>query len=80
MQKIDGFMPLYWEESAGRMWMEISGWDTDLMHMMKRFVRRHGLEKRNPSQAVSEAVEPWRGDRPLASVRQGPRDAKHRGV
>ena len=33
MQKIDGFMPLYWEESAGRMWMEISRWDTDLMHM-----------------------------------------------
>ncbi|MCH8148987.1 MAG: DUF5117 domain-containing protein [Planctomycetes bacterium] len=34
MQKIDGFMPLYWEESAGKMWMEISRWDTDLMHMV----------------------------------------------
>ncbi len=33
MQKIDGFMPLYWEESTGKMWMEISRWNTDLMHM-----------------------------------------------
>ena len=33
MQRIDGFMPLYWEESAGKIWMEISRWDTDLMHM-----------------------------------------------
>ena len=33
MQKIDGFMPLYWDESAGTMWLEIARWDTDLMHM-----------------------------------------------
>jgi len=33
MQKIDGFIPLYWEESTGKMWMEISRWNTDLMHM-----------------------------------------------
>ena len=33
MQRIDGFVPLYWEESAGKIWLEISLWDTDLMHM-----------------------------------------------
>ncbi len=33
MQRIDGFVPLYWDESAGTMWIEIALWDTDLMHM-----------------------------------------------
>ena len=32
MQKIDGFVPVYWDESTGKIWLEISMWDTDLMH------------------------------------------------
>jgi hypothetical protein len=32
MQRIDGFVPLYWDESTGKIWLEISMWDTDLMH------------------------------------------------
>jgi len=33
MQSIDGFMPLWWEESTGKLWMEIARWDTDVLHM-----------------------------------------------
>ena len=33
MRGIDGFMPLYWEESTGKLWMEIARWDTDILHM-----------------------------------------------
>ncbi len=33
MQAIDGFMPLYWENSSGKLWMEIARWDTDVLHM-----------------------------------------------
>ncbi len=33
MQEIDGFMPLYWEASTGKLWMEISRWDHDVLHM-----------------------------------------------
>ncbi|MDP2956083.1 MAG: DUF5117 domain-containing protein, partial [Longimicrobiales bacterium] len=32
MQKLDGFIPLYWEENAGRMWMEIGRWNHELLH------------------------------------------------
>ncbi|MCA9739302.1 MAG: peptidase, partial [Gemmatimonadetes bacterium] len=33
MQKLDGYFPLYWEESSGRLWLEIGRWDTDVLHM-----------------------------------------------
>jgi hypothetical protein len=33
MQRLDGFFPLYWEESAGRLWMEISRWETEVLHL-----------------------------------------------
>jgi len=33
MTPIPGFFPLYWEESAGRLWMEISRWNTEVLHM-----------------------------------------------
>jgi hypothetical protein len=32
MRKIDGFFPLYWEESAGKLWMEIPRLDTEILH------------------------------------------------
>ena len=32
MRLMDGFMPLYWEESTGRLWLEIGEWDTDVLH------------------------------------------------
>lgn len=32
MRHIDGFVPLYWEESTGKLWMEIGLWDTDILH------------------------------------------------
>ncbi|MDH3734984.1 MAG: zinc-dependent metalloprotease [Gemmatimonadota bacterium] len=33
MRTIDGFMPLYWDASTGKLWMEIARWDTDVLHM-----------------------------------------------
>ncbi len=32
MQKIDGFIPLYWDASTGKMWMEIGRWDTEMLY------------------------------------------------
>jgi len=32
MRKLDGFIPAYWEESAGKMWMEIGRWNEELLH------------------------------------------------
>jgi hypothetical protein len=32
MQKIDGFFPLYWDERAGTLWLEISRFDTDFLY------------------------------------------------
>ena len=33
MRAIDGFIPMYWEASSGKLWIEISRWDTDILHM-----------------------------------------------
>ncbi len=33
MTRIDGFMPLYWDEAAGKLWMEVARWDTDVLHV-----------------------------------------------
>ncbi len=32
MELMDGFMPLYWDEASGRIWLEIGEWDTDVLH------------------------------------------------
>ncbi|MDH5588933.1 MAG: zinc-dependent metalloprotease [Gemmatimonadota bacterium] len=32
MQKLQGFIPMYWEESSGKMWMEIGRWNQELLH------------------------------------------------
>jgi len=32
MRKIDGFFPLYWEASTGRLWMEIARFDTEVLY------------------------------------------------
>ncbi len=33
MTHIDGYMPLYWEETTGKLWMEVGRWDTDILHL-----------------------------------------------
>lgn len=33
MQKIDGFFPLYWDDDAGQLWMEISRFDIEVLHL-----------------------------------------------
>ena len=32
MRKIDGFVPLYWDETTGKIWLEIGRWDEDILH------------------------------------------------
>ena len=32
MEKIDGFLPLYWDEDQGRLWMEIPNLDQEMIH------------------------------------------------
>jgi hypothetical protein len=32
LQKIDGYMPLYWDEKTGSLWMEINKFDTELLY------------------------------------------------
>jgi hypothetical protein len=32
MKKLDGFFPLYWDERAGQLWMEVSRFGTEVLH------------------------------------------------
>ncbi|MEX2466487.1 MAG: zinc-dependent metalloprotease [Gemmatimonadota bacterium] len=32
MTQVDGFMPMYWDERAGTLWLEIGRWDEELLH------------------------------------------------
>src|SRR5918993_3627904 len=32
LQKIDGYMPLYWDDKSGSLWMEINKFDTELLY------------------------------------------------
>ncbi len=32
MRKMDGFLPVYWDEKAGKMWLEIGRWDEELLY------------------------------------------------
>ena len=32
MQPMDGFLPIYWDEAEGKIWLEIDVWDTDVLH------------------------------------------------
>ncbi len=32
MRKMDGFLPVYWDESAGKMWLEIGRWNEELLY------------------------------------------------
>ena len=33
MKKLDGFFPLYWDESRGELWMEVSHFGTEVLHL-----------------------------------------------
>ena len=32
MEKLDGFMPIYWDGQAGKLWLEIARWNEDVLH------------------------------------------------
>ncbi|MBX3278718.1 MAG: zinc-dependent metalloprotease [Acidobacteria bacterium] len=34
LQKIDGYMPLYWDAGAGKLWLEISRFNTELLYQV----------------------------------------------
>src|SRR4030095_6124580 len=31
-QKLDGYMPLYWDQKTGSLWMEINKFDTEMLY------------------------------------------------
>ena len=33
MRKLDGYFPLYWDETQGKLWLEISHWDHDFLYI-----------------------------------------------
>ena len=34
LRKMDGYVPLYWDESGGKLWMEIQRMDTEMLYVM----------------------------------------------
>jgi hypothetical protein len=34
MKRLDGFIPVYWEESSGKLWMEIAKLDTEILYVI----------------------------------------------
>ena len=32
MELMDGFLPMYWDDAGGRIWLEVAQWDTDVLH------------------------------------------------
>lgn len=32
MEKLDGFIPIYWDEKDGKLWMEIGRWEEEILH------------------------------------------------
>lgn len=34
MERFDGFLPLYWDSTAGDLWMEIDRWDRDFLYVI----------------------------------------------
>ena len=32
MELMEGFLPMYWDDAGGRIWLEINDWDTDVLH------------------------------------------------
>jgi hypothetical protein len=34
MNKLDGFVPLYWDSTAGKMWLEIGAWETEFLYLV----------------------------------------------
>ena len=32
MELMDGFLPMFWDDAGGRIWLEIAQWDTDVLH------------------------------------------------
>ncbi len=32
MEKLDGFIPVYWDTKAGKLWLEIGLWNQDILH------------------------------------------------
>ncbi len=33
MRKLDGYFPIYWDESQGKLWLEVSHWDHDFLYI-----------------------------------------------
>jgi hypothetical protein len=66
MQKLDGFFPLYHEESAGRLWMEIARFDTEVLYVT-------GLASGLGSNDIGLDRGMLQGSRIVVFERRGPR-------
>jgi hypothetical protein len=66
MRKLDGFFPLYWDEAAGKLWLEISRFDIEVLQVT-------GLAAGLGSNDLGLDRGQLRGSRIVAFERVGPR-------
>jgi hypothetical protein len=66
MRKLDGFFPLYWDEAAGKLWLEISRFHTEVLQVT-------GLAAGLGSNDLGLDRGQLRGSRIVAFERVGPR-------
>src|SRR5262249_59197406 len=66
LQKVDGYIPLYWDAGAGKMLMEISMFNTELLYQ----VSLPAGDRSNPRRACAGAL----GRAPAGCFLRGGRD------
>ena len=55
MQLMDGFLPIYWDEAEGKIWLEIGLWDTDVLHA-DRSRGRAGVERHRHRPGAADGI------------------------
>ena len=66
MKKIDGFFPLYWDEAAGRLWLEIPRLNTEVLYSTGTRhgarIERHRARPRHPDRLAHRQVRTRRAE------------------
>ena len=57
-QKLDGFMPLYWQPTSGKLFMEISRFKQELLYQVS-LASRPRARTRSGSTAASLVIRQW---------------------
>ena len=55
MRRLDGYFPLYWDSAAGRLWMEVPRFDTEVLYLTGL---ASGLGDANLSRSRAGAAHP----------------------